>query len=68
MTREDVARDVARIAALAGDAERQHSFEDALHVEVLRAIAAGNLTAEQARELAAEALRTTELGFERWCA
>lgn len=40
-----------------------HEAEDRLRHEVLRAIAAG---APNAQELAAEALKSSEMQFERW--
>lgn len=55
---------VARIAAEAHDDETAHVHEDALHVAVLRAIAAG---APNAQTLAVEALKTVGLDFSRWC-
>jgi hypothetical protein len=69
MTVEEVKQ---RVAALMdddhrGDAERQHGDEDKLHQDVLRAIASGTQP-HNAAELAAEALKSLELTFERWCA
>ena len=69
MTPDDVRARVAEIAKIAGDDERAHSKEDELHVAVLREIAYNvRLTGDEAGVLAAEALRTTEIEFERWCA
>lgn len=65
MTVEDVRRDVAQIAADAGDPETAHSSEDALMVAVLKEIAAGS---PDAAALAAEALKTAAIDFPRWCA
>ena len=56
--------DIALLAAM-GDSDRAHSAEDALYRDVLQAIADG---ATNAAELAAEALKTRELDFSRWCA
>ena len=64
-TREDVVKKVAGIAKIAYDDERAHSAEDGLREDVLKAIAEG---AENPAELAAEALKTSEIAFARWCA
>lgn len=57
----------SQIEACAGDDddERAHGLEDELWERVLQAIAAG---AENSRELAAEALKTKDMAFARWCA
>jgi len=65
VTPADVRLRVAAIEAAHDDYEMAHSDEDSLHHDVLRAIAAG---APNAAELAAEALRTLELDFPRYCA
>jgi len=65
MTVEEVRIIIEAIKAHAGDDEVQHSGEDALHQEVLEAIASG---APNAVELAAEALKTRDISFARWCA
>lgn len=65
LTVDEVRKRVARIAGIVGDDEVAHSEEDALHQAVLSSIAAG---APNAAELAAEALKTCEIGFARWCA
>ena len=65
MTVDEVRRRVADIAEEAGDDESAHSDEDSLRHDVLAAIAAG---APNAAELAAEALKTSEIEFARWCA
>lgn len=65
MTLQDVQLRVAAIKAAAGDAERAHGLADDLYRDVLTAIAAG---AADAPVLAAEALRTEWLDFDRWCA
>lgn len=46
--------------------EEAHEKEDALHCDVLRAIAQG--AASDPEACAAEALRTHALQFNRWCA
>jgi hypothetical protein len=56
---------VARIEAIRHDDEVAHSMEDDLYADVLRAIANG---AENAAELAREALRTGDIDFARWTA
>lgn len=57
--------EVVRALAAAKDYEAAHGEEDALHRDVLAAIAEGTGTAAG---LAKEALRTTELDFPRPCA
>ena len=65
LTVEKVRAEVERITAIAGDDECAHSAEDDLHQAVLTAIARGE---GPAQELAAEALKTLHVDFERWCA
>ncbi len=65
MTTNDVKNEVELIEELAHDNEAAHGKEDELHQAVLLAIADG---ADNPAELAREALKTTELGFARWCA
>lgn len=61
ITLEEIGQRVAQLAEY--DAAIAHSSEDALHREVLEAIAAG---APNAAALAAAALKSTELDFHRW--
>ena len=63
MTVLEVRARVEEIRALANDGERAHSLEDQLHRDVLRAIASG-IGGDM---LAAEALKTLEIEFSRWC-
>jgi hypothetical protein len=65
MTVDEIRAKVAGIAANARDNEQAHSHEDHLHQSVLAAIRDG---APNPAELAAEALKTQELSFARWCA
>jgi hypothetical protein len=65
MTVDEVRERVEKIRAMAGDDEAAHSEEDGLHQDVLAAIADG---AEFAPALAAEALKTVDIDFARWCA
>jgi hypothetical protein len=65
MTPDDVKSRVAAIEAESGDNETAHCDEDALYQAVLLAIAEG---AAEPRELAREALKTSELTFTRWYA
>jgi hypothetical protein len=66
VTRAEVEGRVAEIAAVGpADPEVGHSMEDALFIDVLRAIAQG---AENGRELAAAALVAADLDFPRWAA
>ena len=48
------------------DDEAAHSMEDALHRDVLKAIAAGEC--DDPAATAAAALKTLDLKFQRWCA
>ncbi len=65
LTAEDVAHRLAAIHAVQDDDEVAHGRTDDLHRDVLAAIAAG---APDAPLLAAAALRTETLDFNRWCA
>lgn len=56
---------VAEVEKHKDDPEEAHMLEDALYVEVLHAIANG---AENAAELAREALKAEEVDFPRWYA
>ncbi len=66
MNVREVLERVAMIADMAGDDEEAHSEEDALHREVLRAVAEGQ--AEDPAACARHALTTQEIKFARWCA
>jgi len=57
-----------RTAAEDHDDERAHSLEDSLHADVLRAIAAGGMSAENAAAIAADALTSHAISFARWYA
>jgi CHASE3 domain sensor protein len=65
MTIEELAERIEEIRDLAGDDEVAHSSEDRLRHDVLVAIAAG---CDNARELAALVLTTSDIEFARWCA
>lgn len=66
MTVEEIKASVAAIRDMASDDEAAHAHEDQLHQTVLQAIADGTCPDPQA--CAAEALKTNEIRFERWCA
>ena len=66
MTVDQVKAHVAKIAAMAGDDEAAHGEEDRMREEVLQAIADG--TCEDPKACAAEALKSSDLNFARWCA
>ncbi len=66
MTTDDVKERIAKIVADEGDDESQHAAEDSLHQAVLEAIAFHKC--DNPADLAALALTTRELNFERWCA
>lgn len=59
---QEIRAEVAAIAALDGDVETAHARADRLHIEVLKAIAAG---APYADQLAGAALETETLTFQR---
>lgn len=65
MTVDEVRDEVASIRRIARDDEAAHASEDALHQNVLDAIANG---ADNPAELAREALATQDIKFARWCA
>lgn len=64
MTVDEIKERVSNIYIMQGDNEGAHSNEDRLWFEVLLAIGAG---AENAQELAQEALKTHTIEFDRWC-
>jgi hypothetical protein len=64
----EVRRRVDEIRASADDDEGAHSMEDALHADVLAAIAVGDLRDVEAIQCAAIALTTDTIEFARWCA
>lgn len=66
LTPEAVAASVEKIKASSEDPEVAHSHEDALHQEVLAAIAADNCT--DAKECARVALTSLDIEFDRWYA
>jgi len=65
MTVDDVREFVEDIRHAADDDEVAHSMEDELYVAILKAIANG---ADNPEKLAAEALKTKDIEFSRWCA
>lgn len=70
MTPSDVRRRVARLRGMTGDNEAFHSEEDKLYLDVLTAIAQGEMAQNQdARDMARAAIRTRAIkGVDRWCA
>jgi hypothetical protein len=65
LTVEMVRARIERLKVVARDSEAAHEEEDAIHDDVLRAIAAG---ADDAVALATEALKTLDIDFSRWYA
>lgn len=65
MTVDDVKAAIAKIIEISWDDEAAHSGEDALHRNVLQAIADGH---PEPAALAAEALKSVQITFSRWCA
>lgn len=61
----DVRQILTLIEANKSDDENAHGAEDELHCKVLKEIADG---AANAQELAAEALKSLDINFSRWCA
>ena len=66
MTEAEIEKRVANIAAMVDDDEAAHSEEDALHRDVLMAIAEG--CCEDPAACARAAMKTATLDFARWCA
>ncbi len=66
MTVDEVKKRVAYIEACKRDNEAAHSAEDEIHQDVLRAIAEGRCADPAA--CAAEALKSLDISFARWCA
>ncbi|WP_024427708.1 hypothetical protein [Bacillus safensis] len=64
MTVDDVQERVEVIRQIALDDEAAHGMEDELYIDVLEAIANG---ADNPEKLAAEALKTQDIEFYRWC-
>ncbi len=62
---EEIKKKLEYIKTIAKDDEGAHGEEDNLWKQVLEAIANG---AEEAPRLAAEALKTRNINFRRWCA
>lgn len=67
MTVAHIERRIEMIRSLGRDFEAQHSEEDQLFEDVLRAIA-NEESLENARDLAEAALKSVELNFTRVCA
>lgn len=64
MKLDEVEKRVAKIESLVGQMDGvAHGLEDALFLDVLKAIAAG---AQNPRKLAETALKSSELEIERW--
>ena len=62
---EEVIDLVEAVERIQDDDESAHALEDDIWEAVLRAIAEG---ADDAKGLAAAALKTQDFGFSRWCA
>jgi hypothetical protein len=65
ITMEQIQEEILLLENIKTDDEAAHAIEDDLYFKVLTAIANG---AENAAELAFEALRASEINFARWCA
>lgn len=65
ITQAEVRRQLQDIKRIADDDESAHGSEDALHQEVLQAVADGH---PDAMKLAKLALKTQDIRFARWCA
>lgn len=66
MTIDEARKRVEKVAKYSTDPEIAHSEEDDFYYDILRWIAAGNLT--DAAEIATVALKTKDIYFPRWCA
>ena len=64
----DVYEYIDRITRSAPDYEAQHAIEDAMHVDVLKAISHGSLDGDLPDELAHAALQSEDIDFPRYCA
>jgi hypothetical protein len=65
---EHVKLEVEKVYRQERDNETAHQTEDALYEEVLRWIASGEISGEDAALCAKEALKTVDVNFERWFA
>jgi hypothetical protein len=65
LTVKDIQERVIDINKWKSDDEKAHGMEDSLWKEVLEAISKGDC--DDATLCAAEALKTRELDFQRWC-
>jgi len=63
-----VKREVKEVYKKERDNETAHQIEDQLYAQVLRWIASGEISGEEAALCAAEALKTADVNFERWFA
>ena len=69
MTRlEYVRSSVKEVYKKERDNETAHQIEDQLYEQVLRWIASGEISGEEAALCSAEALKTADINFERWFA
>ena len=66
MTIYEIEKRLKVIRATRADDEMAHSYEDALHQDVLAAIARGDC--QDPAKAAKAALRTVKIDFARWCA
>ena len=66
MTLDDIKIAVGQIKSISGDDERAHGEEDYLHQTLLRFIAESGV--KDISDMAAEALKTQDIAFSRWCA
>ena len=65
---DHIKREVAEVYKKERDNETAHQIEDELYEQVLRWIASGEISGEDAALCAAEALKTADVNFERWFA
>ncbi len=65
MTIEEVIGRVLEIERISENDEEAHAAQDRLYVDVLNAVAAG---AENAAQLATEAIKVDDMNFSRWYA
>jgi hypothetical protein len=68
MKRADIEQLLQTLREHTTDNEWAHSLEDSLREQALGAIASGEVTGDEARELARLALSTSAIEFDRWYA
>jgi hypothetical protein len=68
MKRADIEQLIQTMRENAKDNEWAHGLEDSIREQALGAIASGEVTGDEARDLARLALSTSAIKFDRWYA